>query len=282
MARHTQNFPRFFRHPRPETASTPARSPALKALTPPSITIASIVLSALAIAVVVSIPGRTNNEAAQQKRSNQRVAKLLAGIPQHGHRLGYPNAPVTLEVFADLKDPDSRNWFDNYLPAILKQDVRTRKLQLRFHAFKTNTGLPAEFVDEQTAALSAGAQNKLWNYAEVFYHQQRNAPTHSEFESYATNNFLEVIARQIPGLDFSPWNIDRHTEHREELPSEESKTAREYQLHVTPSFRIGRTGRPLTNYAGSTILKYKGQHPISLIKAHDLNKTISELDPKTQ
>jgi Thioredoxin len=277
MARSAQNIPRSLKTPRQARPVLPKPAARLGALTRTRIAIISLLLAgAVAVATVFSL---ANSAPQQEQRVDQEVAKLLTGIPQHDHTLGYPSAPMTLEVFADLKDPDSRNWFDNYLPAILQQDVRTGRLQLRFHSYKTNTFSPTEFVREQTAALSAGAQNKLWNYADLFYHQQRNAPKQSEFEPYATNRFLEDIARQVPGLGFARWLADQHTERREELPSEESKAAREYQLHVTPSFRIGRTGEPLTNYSGSTILKYGGQHPISLIKATDLQKSIKELDP---
>ncbi len=225
-----------------------------------------------------AILGLTAKGASDQTLSDQQVTRLLAGIPQHDHTLGYPNAPVTLEVFADLKDPDSRTWWNNYLPTIIKQDVRTGRLQLRFHSYKTNTRSPVEFVNEQTATLAAGAQNKLWNYADIFYHQQRNAPTASELEPYATNSFLQSIAHQTSGLNLARWQTDRHTGRREEQPSQESNTAAAYQLHVTPSFRIGRTGNPLTNYAGSTVIKYKAQHPISFITAQDISKAIKEIE----
>jgi hypothetical protein len=240
---------------------------------------AAVVLVGLAVAVCVLL-GLTTDGAGEQARIDGAVTELLAGIPQHDRALGYPNAPVTLEVFADLKDPDSRKWWNDYLPAIVRQDVRTGLLQLHFRSYKTNTRSPVEFVHDQAAALAAGAQDKLWSYVGIFYRQRRNAPTESEFEPYATNSFLQGVARQVPGLDSARWRADRHTGHREEQPSEESDTADALQLHVTPSFRIGRTGGRLTNYSGSTVLKYKRQRPLSYIKASDLKKTIDGLDPR--
>jgi hypothetical protein len=236
---------------------------------------AALLLLVLAVAAVII---RVTQSPDRQTELDRQVTRLLADIPQHDRTLGYPTAPVTLEVFADLKDPDSRNWWNNYLPAVIKQDVRTGRLQLRFHSYKTNTNSPVEFVTEQTAALAAGAQNKLWNYADTFYHQQRNAPQTSEFEPYATNNFLKSVAQQVPGLNLTRWQSDRHTERREEQPSEETKTAIHYRLYVTPSFRIGRTGGPLNNYSGRAIIKYKAQQPIALITATDLETSIKELN----
>jgi hypothetical protein len=243
-----------------------------------AIAAALIALAVCAGVVLVLVTGG----AGEQARIDAEVTELLAGIPQRDRTLGYPHAPITLDVFADLKDPDSRKWWDDYLPAIIRQDVRTGLLQLRFHSYKTNTRSPVEFVRDQTAALAAGAQDKLWDYVGIFYRQRRNAPTESEFEPYATNGFLQGVARQVPALDLARWQANRHTGRREELPSAESKAADALQLHVTPSFRVGRTGGPLTNYSGSTVLKYKAQHPLSYIKASDLKKSIEELDPSAE
>jgi hypothetical protein len=280
MTRQAQNLPRALATPRGTHA--PSRAPAGWKHALKRRSVATAAASLLVVAVSAgAILGLAATGAGNQTPSDQQITRLLAGIPQHNHALGYPNAPVTLEVFADLKDPDSRTWWNNYLPAIVKQDVRTGRLQLRFHSYKTNTRGPVEFVDEQTAALAAGAQNKLWNYADIFYHQKRNVLEQSEFEPYATNSFLQSIARQTSGLNLARWQSDRHSGRREEQPSAESKTAASYELHVTPSFRIGRTGSPLTNYAGSAVIKYKAQHPISFITAQDINNAVKELDGAT-
>jgi hypothetical protein len=200
---------------------------------------------------------------------------LLAGIPQHGSTLGDQAAPVTLEVFTDLKDPDSRSWFLTDLPAIIRDYVRTGALNLEDHAYKTNTFFPQEFVKEQTAALAAGAQDKLWNFIYTFYHEQG-----SEFAAYVTETYLDNIARQVPGLNLARWHTDRHTERREEQTTLEDHTARALGLHVTPSFRIGKTGGTMHNYAGHAVIKYGEQHPIALPEASDIGKAIHELDSR--
>lgn len=276
MTRRAQNLRRAITAPQPAKPSPAVLSSWKDTLNRHNLATAAAVLIGLAVAAGV-ILSLTTEGAGDQARIEGEVTKLLAGIPQHDRVLGYRNAPITLEVYADMKDPDSRKWWDDYLPAIVKQDVRTGVLQLRFQSYKTNTRSPVEFVRDQTAALAAGAQDELWDYVGIFYRQQRNAPTESEFEPYSTDDFLQSVARQVPGLDLAGWQTDRHTGRREEQPSEESRAAEALQLHVTPSFRIGRTGGPLTNYSGSTVLKYKAQHPLSYIKASDLKKTIEEL-----
>ncbi len=176
-----------------------------------------------------------------------------------------------LQVFLDLKDPDSRFWFLHHLSAIIHDQVRTGALKLEYRAYKTNTFRPQTFVKEQTAALAAGAQNKLWNYIDTFYHEQG-----SEFIGYVTEPYLESIARQIPGLNLARWRSDRHTGRREEQTTGEDRTARALGLHVTPSFRIGKTGGAMHSFSGHAVIKYGEQHPIALPTTWDIGKAIRE------
>jgi hypothetical protein len=174
-------------------------------------------------------------------------------------------------VFGDLKDQDSAGWFTRYLPAIIQDYVRTGALKLEYRGYKRNTFSPQEFVKEKTAALAAGAQDKLSNYVDTFYHEQ-----HSEFATYVTNTFLENVARQVPGLNLTRWQTDLHTERREEQATAEDQTARTLGLYVTPAFRIGKTGHPLHNYAGHIIIKNQAQHPFALPEAQDIANAIKE------
>jgi protein-disulfide isomerase len=232
----------------------------------------SVALLACAVAATFVLLSHTNSRAAAEEQIKHEVSALLAGIPQQERTLGSPTAPVTLQVFLDLKDPDSRFWFLHHLPAIIHDHVRTGALKLEYRAYKTNTFSPQTFVKAQTAALAAGAQNKLWNYIETFYHEQGN-----EFVKYVSDPYLENIARQIPGLNLAHWRTARHTGRREEQTTSEDRTARALGLHVTPSFRIGRTGGAMHNFSGHAVIKYKEQHPIALPDTGDIGQAIWEL-----
>ena len=236
-------------------------------------TVAATGLVLVTAVVATLVLAHTDSQAAAEHRIDREVSNLLAGIPQHARTLGSPTAPVTLEVFLDLKDPDSRNWFLTKLPAIIHDHVRTGALKLEYRAYKTNTFSPQEFVKDQTAALAADAQNKLWNYIYTFYHEQG-----SEFTPYATEAFLQNIARQVPGLNLPRWHTDRHAGRREEQTTADDQTARTLGLHVTPSFRIGKTGGKMKNFVGHAIVKYGEQHPIALPTTQDLDQAIHELD----
>jgi protein-disulfide isomerase len=265
-----QNLPRAFGAP-PQMHSSEQRS-ASRGLTWARVA-AGVLLMVVAIPLAHAVLDRTGSQAAAESRVHGEVASLLAGIPQHERTLGDPAAPVTLQVFIDLKDPDCRWWFLRYLPAIVHSQVRTGRLKLEYHAYKTNTFRPQVFVKEQTAALAAGAQNKLWNFVDTFYYEQR-----SEFRSYVDNAYIANIARQVPGLNLARWHTDLSTGRREEQTTAEDHTATTLGLYVTPSFRIGLTGGTVHNYSGVNVVKYPGQpHPIALPQASDISKTIEEL-----
>lgn len=270
MAHPKQNLPRSLR----QSATTAAPQARARSRTRTWAEFVAIgILLAVAIVLGISVLERGDSRAASEHRIDLEVARLLGGIPQHDSTLGRPDAPVTLEIFGDLKDPDSRSWFLENLPAIIGEYVRPGALKLEYHSYKTNTSSPQEFVKQQTAALAAGAQDRLWDFIDTFYHEQG-----SEFATYVTESYLDGIARQVPGLNIARWHADRLTGRREEQTAAEDQTASAYGLHVTPSFRIGLSGGAMHNYAGHSILKYGEQHPIALPEASDIGKAIKELE----
>ncbi len=214
-----------------------------------------------------------SSSAAARKLIGKEVKGLLAGIPQHARTLGSPTAPVTMQIFLDLKDPDCRFWLLVNLPPIVNHFVRPGVLKLEYRAYKTNTFQPQVFVKEQTAALAAGAQDKLWNFIETFLAEQG-----SEFRNYVTEAYLDGLARQVPGLNLTRWQADRHAGRREEQTTAEDQGARNLGLHVTPSFRIGKSGGPFRDYSGHAVVKYGEQHPIALPTVKDLGPVIKELE----
>jgi hypothetical protein len=213
-------------------------------------------------------------------------------MPQHGVSLGDPTAPLTLQVFVDLEDHgDGTRWFDEMLPPILKNFVRTNIVRLEFRSFKTDTLNPNPFMMQQTSAMAAGSQALLWNYAATFINEQG-----TEFTNYVTEEFLRGIAKQIPGLNLADWEQSR-TAAMEKIVVADDSAAREDGFHDTPAFRIGRTGGKMRDFSGSTIeephkyivhTKPSGeryiagvspefQHPVSLVDATDVKKAVEEL-----
>jgi hypothetical protein len=206
-------------------------------------------------------------------RIDRDVNALLAGIPQDGQTLGAPTAPVTLRLFAELEDYSSHGWFMEYLPAIIRELVRTNIVKIEYRAFKTNTYRSETFVKQQAAALAAGTQDKLWNYVYTLYYEQR-----AEYTSYVTEGYLDNIARQVPALNIPRWNRERNADSRVEQVVDEDHQARADGIHVTPSYQIGQSGGVLKNFTGSKANTYAHQiHPTTYASAVDIRKAIDKI-----
>jgi hypothetical protein len=229
-------------------------------------------LIAIAIATLLLLSPNSSH-AGSDTLIDQEVSTLLAGIPQEGRTLGSPTAPVTLQVFADLEDKDSKRWTLTFLPAIIQQLVRTNILKIEYRSYRTNTINSETFVKQQAAANAAGAQNKLWNYIDTFYHEQRQ-----EYTPYVTENYLDNIASQIPGLNITQWHHDRnHGGHAQQVVTDD-QTAITDKIHVTPAYRLGPTGTPLKNFTGSETHLPTGQtHPTSFASTKDITNAINQI-----
>ncbi len=224
------------------------------------------VLSGFVIAASGSGEGRVERE----------VSSLLAGIPEHGETLGRPSAPVTLVFYGDLECNTTKAWVARFLPGIIRRYVRPGTMQIKFQAFKTDSHNQREFVAQQTAAIAAGAQNRLWPFIETFYYEQGR-----EYTPYVTERYLDGIAGQVPGLDLSLWHRDREGGRRSELVSEEDQSARAFGFYDTPSFRLGPTGGVLKEFVGRHLELFRRgpgiEPPFSMIDAQDIATALKRL-----
>jgi Thioredoxin len=234
------------------------------------LTSALIIAAAIATVLLVS---PNNSHAGGDIRIDHEVSALLAGIPQEGRTLGWRMAPVTLQVFADLEDNDSRRWALMLLPAIIGEFVRTNILKIEYLSFKTNTIDPETFVKQQAAAVAAGAQDELWNFVDTFYHEQGR-----EYTPYVTESYIDNIASQVPGLNIAQWHHDRNDGRRTEQVVTDDQTARAEGIYVTPAYRLGRTGGPLKNFTGSEAITFPNQHhPTTFASAQDIANAVKQI-----
>jgi protein-disulfide isomerase len=164
------------------------------------------------------------------------VATLLAGLPQHGKALGNPHAPVTVQFFGDLQCPYCRRFALEKLTMLIRRYVRTGKLKIEYLSLRTATHDPETFRIQQVAALAAGRQNKLWNYIELFYREQRE-----EDSGYVNEAFLDGLAQQVPGLGLFAWTAARGDAQFTEEILRDARDAREHHLATTPSFLLSTT-----------------------------------------
>lgn len=202
-----------------------------------------LLVGVVAVAVEGSGSGSPERQVVVPREPNaaSETYALLNGIPQHGSVLGYPKAPVTLQFFGDLQCFQSRQVMLGALPFLIRRFVRSGRLQIRFRSKETDTKAAGgwfEFREQQTAAMAAGKQGKLWNFIDVFYREQR-----PEFTEYVDNAFLSRIAEEV-GLDLQRWSRDRvpAREMGLELIETDEAVAAAKGIRSTPSFLVGPTG----------------------------------------
>jgi protein-disulfide isomerase len=172
--------------------------------------------------------------AVSNARDAAAVDARFAGIPQGGTALGLPSAPLTLVEFGDLQCPFCRHFALRTLPTLLARYVRPGKLRLQF------LNVPLLGPDSARAArvaMAAAAQDRLWQFLDLFYVNQR-----AENTGYVTDGFLRTIATGVRGLDADQALRTRAAAAVSTQLSQNLALARQVGIPGTPTFLLGRTG----------------------------------------
>jgi protein-disulfide isomerase len=168
------------------------------------------------------------------------VKAQYAGIPQKGNVLGAGNAPATMMVFADLQCPFCGQFETQMLPKIVNRYVRPGKLKVIFQPIAI---IGQDSVAGERASASAGLQNKMFDYASLFYLNQGQENT-----GYVTDSFLTNLAKAVPGLDVSKWKADLNSQGVNTMLSQAQSAAQTAGVNSTPTFLVAKRGKPLTRF----------------------------------
>jgi protein-disulfide isomerase len=221
-----------------------------KRLTQLGVVAAAVVVVIVVILVATGGGSKSKPPVVGSKVANQQaqtVSTLITGIPQSGNVLGSPTAPVTLQYFGDLECPICKEFTLGALPAVIQKWVRTGKLKIEYRSLETATREPETFRTQQIAALAAGKQGKMWNFIELFYHEQGEEDT-----GYVTEKYIQGLAQQIPGLNLATWTTARSESALANQVASDAQAANNAGFTGTPSFLLGKTGGTLTKFeAGS-------------------------------
>jgi protein-disulfide isomerase len=216
------------------------------------VVVAVVVVAIVAIVIATGSGGKSSAPVkAGSGKANQNVAavsSLIGGIPQSGNVLGSPKAPVTLQYFADLECPVCKEFTLGALQSIIPQWVRTGKLKIEFHSMETATHEQEVFRTQQIAALAAGKQNKLWPFVELFYHEQGE-----ENSGYVTEQYLQNLAQQVPGLNLPEWAAARNDPTLASQLTTDAQAVTASGFTGTPSFLIGKTGGAAQRFEYSSL-----------------------------
>lgn len=188
----------------------------------------------------------------QANATSASVNQLLTGIPQSGATLGNPKAPVTMTYYGDYQCPVCKDFtVSGGFPQLVANDVRSGKVKVVYKSFCTatcNGPDPNVFNTQQVAGLSAGEQSKFWQFTELFYHEQGQENT-----TYVNENYLQGLAKQIPGLNLTTWQSDRNNASLTSQVNADQSTARSIGVSGTPTLIFkGPKGQAVPNSAVPT------------------------------
>ncbi len=182
------------------------------------------------VVIVVASSGGSSGGDSSNIEDTAEVGKLLSGIPQHGTTLGDPKAPVKVYEYGDLQCPFCKENAENVTPAVIENQVKNGEANLTFRNFII---IGPDSYPAGEAALAAGAQNKAWNFIELWYRNQGE-----ENSGYVTDEFIESIGKAAGIPNFEKWNSERKDPKYKKQLEETTGEAQHLGFEGTPSFAI--------------------------------------------
>jgi protein-disulfide isomerase len=188
----------------------------------------AIIVVVVVIIVVSSSSGAKGGEPSKSEQGE--VGKLLTGIPQSGMTLGKPDAPVKVLEYGDLQCPFCKANAEEVTPEVIEHQVRNGEASITFRNFVI---IGPDSVPAGEAALAAGAQDRAWNFIELFYRNQGE-----ENSGYVTEEFIESIGKSAGIPDLAKWNKERRSGKYKKQLEATTEQAEKIGFSGTPSFAI--------------------------------------------
>ena len=117
---------------------------------------------------------------------------------------------------------------------MIQSYVRAGRLKIEYRSMESATRDPETFKVQQVAALAAGEQDKMWNFIELFYHEQGE-----EDSGYVTESYLQGLAQQVHGLNLVAWTAARTDPELADTITTDARAAHDAGFTHTPSFLVG-------------------------------------------
>ena len=189
-------------------------------------------LAALVIVGVLIAVSQSGDDSGGPVSGGDEAAALFGGIPQRGNVLGDPGAPATMVEYADLQCPFCAQYAGGVLPDIVRDYVRPGRVRLELAPIAI-IGPDSEVGARATVA--AGLQNRMWQFADVFYANQQ-----AENSGYVDEAFIRDVAAQVPGLDPARLLKDMNGAAVERSVTRFQARAQQLGVNGTPTFFVAR------------------------------------------
>jgi protein-disulfide isomerase len=153
------------------------------------------------LAAIVSLSVGEGGPKVIKISGGDQVQQLIGGIQQDGAGLGPPDAPVTFYVFNDLQCAGCDDYELHTVDPLIEEYARTGRARFEFRHYSLGE---AETTKAAHAATAAGEQDREWQFIELFFQNQDEAPAHT-----VSDEFLDDIGNAIPDLDLDAWRRAR-------------------------------------------------------------------------
>jgi protein-disulfide isomerase len=191
----------------------------------------AVFLALVVVVVLIVVNGSSDSGGdAENIKDVSLVDKIFAGIPQKNMVLGDPKAKVELIEYGDLQCPICKSYSEEFLPPIIEGQIKEGKAKLVFRNF---TIIGPQSTPAGAAMLAAGAQNRGWEYLELFYRNQGK-----ENSGYADDAFLTAIAKGAGVKNIAKWETERKGTEFTDQVTATTEEAQRLGFTGTPSFAI--------------------------------------------
>jgi protein-disulfide isomerase len=211
---------------------------------------ATLVVAIAAIVIIVLVASSGGSDQRVTKKETTQAQDAFGGIAQNGTQLGNPQAKVTLYEFADLQCPFCREYTRNgAFHQLVEKYVKPGKVKM---VWRNLTFIGPDSVTAARAAAAAGAQNKLWDFADLFYKNQGTENT-----GYVTDKFIQNLANGA-GVDPAKLKADQSAPLVEQQLGEAQQQAAQFKINSTPAFliQVGKGKPTKLNYSGFKIEQF--------------------------
>lgn len=140
-------------------------------LIPGAIVVAGFVVAGAVVYAVKTPAPSLPREAAVGRSSSGGDIISPQDLSDNDPSLGNPDAPVTMVEFGDFQCPFCRRLFQQALPRIKEQYIKTGKVRFVYRDFPLNS-IHAEAQKSAEAAECANEQDKFWPYHDLLYERQ--------------------------------------------------------------------------------------------------------------
>jgi protein-disulfide isomerase len=199
----------------------------------PRLILGVTVIGVLGVIVIISLGERDPDRVELTGAGD--VQRIYGGIPQESAYVGPTNAPVTVSVFNDLQAPTGASYQLETVDPLIEGYARTgeARFELRHFSFTSHQTNLAAY-----AAVAAGEQGRAWQYADLFFRNQDEAPA-----GEVTERFLREIANGVPELDAERWEEDLEAAAVQARVEGDAALAADLRLPAAPAVLItGESG----------------------------------------